>query len=369
MTSPASASAPLTCHATPGFHAWLAQSNGSLAISTYQAGTVVLVGFDGRQTTILLRQFTKPMGMALQGNRWAIATQYEVLWFANAPPLAYEYREDQPGRYDALYVPRVSYYTNDLNIHDLAFGNETLWLVNTRFSCLASLSKDFTFIPRWQPPFITELAPEDRCHLNGLAIVDGQPKYVTALGTTDTAGGWRPQKATGGILMEVNSGEVLQTGLCMPHSPRWYGDHLWFLNAGAGELCRFDVKARTVEVVCVLPGFLRGLECVGDYALVGLSQIREQHIFGGLPISERTGGAVASPENRLLCGVAIVDLRQGTLTGMLEFTTGCHELYDVKFLPGLQRPMLLNLDKPAVREAIATPDFAYWLRPSKQLPS
>ncbi|MBD2153422.1 TIGR03032 family protein [Leptolyngbya sp. FACHB-16] len=358
---PTSSPDAFSCHASDGFHSWLAQSGGSIVISTYQAGKVVLVGFDGQQITVLLRQFTKPMGMAMQGNRWVLATQYEVMGFANAPLLAHEYIEAQRDRYDALYLPRVSYYTNDLNIHDLAFGKDGLWLVNTRFSCLAALSEDFNFVPRWHPSFITELAPEDRCHLNGLAIVEGQPKYVTALGATDIAGGWREHKATGGILIDVESNELLLQGLCMPHSPRWHDGYLWFLNSGAGEVCRLDVATGDVETVCVLPGFLRGLECIGSYALVGLSQIRERHIFGGLPVSMRG--------DRLLCGVAIIDLQRGIQVGMLEFTAGCQELYDVKFLTGIQRPMLLNPDKPAVREAIAAPEFAYWLRPSKQLPT
>jgi uncharacterized protein (TIGR03032 family) len=126
-------------------------------------------------------------------------------------------------------------------------------------------------------------------------------------------------------------------------------------------VCRLDIASRQVETVCVLPGFLRGLECVGSYALVGLSQIRERHIFGGLPVSTRG--------DRLLCGIAIIDLKRGTQVGMMEFTDGCQDLYDVKFLAGVRRPMLLNIDKTAVREAIAAPEFAYWLRPSKQLPT
>ena len=54
-----------------------------------------------------------------------------------------------------------------------------------------------------RPPFISAYAAEDRCHLNGLAIVDGQPRYVTALGQSDTRGGWRAGKSNGGIVMSV----------------------------------------------------------------------------------------------------------------------------------------------------------------------
>ena len=208
LTFPPDAPKVIECNASDTFQAWLSQVNGSLAISTYQAGKLALVGWNGQQVTVLLRQFPKPMGLAVQEQRLALATNHEVWLFANAPLLADEYLENQPGRYDALYLPRVTYFTGDLNIHDLAFGSDSLWLVNTRFSCLASLSKDYSFVPRWQPRFISQLVPEDRCHLNGLAMIDGQPKFVTALGESNEVGGWRNNKATGGILIDVDSGEM-----------------------------------------------------------------------------------------------------------------------------------------------------------------
>lgn len=346
----------ITCTADSGFLNWLSRSNGSLMITTYQAGKVLLVGWNGQQVTLLARPFSKPMGLAMAGDRLALSTQHELLFFANARSLAYNYLEDRPGRYDALYLPRSTYFTGDLHTHDLAFGLDGLWLVNTRFSCLANLSLDGNFLPRWYPSFISKIVPEDRCHLNGLAMVDGKPKYVTALGESDRVGGWRTDKATGGILIEVETDEIVLRGLSMPHSPRWYQGKLWLLNSGTGELWCIDPSTWNHEVVCALPGFGRGLTLVGNYALIGLCQIRERHIFGGLPIQDRF--------DRLICGVAIVDLQRGQSIGLLEFPTGCRELYDVKFLPGLLRPTLLAPDQAAVREAFTTPEFAYWLRPS-----
>lgn len=348
----------IECRISNAFQAWLSQAKGTLAITTYQAGKLALIGWNGQQVTVLLRQFPKPMGLAVQGQRLALATQHEVWLFANAPLLAHEYLPNQPGRYDALYLPRVAYFTGDLNLHDLAFSDDSLWLVNTRFSCLAALSKDFSFVPRWQPPFISQLAPEDRCHLNGLAMVNGKPKFVTALGESDEVGGWRQNKATGGILIDVETGEIILRGLSMPHSPCWHDRYLWLLNSGSGELWRVDPSGQH-DVVCTLPGFLRGLCCVGNYALVGLSQIREQAIFGGLPVQQRF--------EQLLCGVAIIDLRNGEQIGILEFTAGCQELYDVQFLPGVLQATILNSDRQETQQAFTAPEFSYWLRPSSQL--
>jgi uncharacterized protein (TIGR03032 family) len=349
----------IECAASADFQGWLAQAGGSLAITTYQAGKVATIGWDGRQVTLLMRQFDKPLGLAVEGNRIALASRHDLWVFANARLLAHDYLEDQPGRYDALYLPRVTFHTGDLHTHDVAFLGDDLLLVNTRFSCLARLSRGYSFTPVWRPKFVTDLVPEDRCHLNGVVVLEGRPKYVTALGTTDTAGGWREKKATGGVLIDVQTDEILCDGLSMPHSPRWYDNRLWVLNSGTGELMTVDPASGRSTVVCGLPGYLRGLCFVGPFALVGLSKIREKHIFGGLPIQKQY--------EKLLCGVAVVDLRFGRLAGMFEFTSGCEELYDVQFLPGVCRPMILNLEKPAVRQAITNPDSSFWLRASAEI--
>ena len=185
-----------------------------------------------------------------------------------------------------------------------------------------------------------------------------EPRYVTALGTTDAAGAWRQDKATGGVLIDVKANEIVHGGLAMPHSPRWHDGRLWMLNSGRGELLLVDPQSGRAEVVCRMPGYLRGLCFCGPYALVGLSKIRERHIFGGLPIQERG--------EKLLCGVAVVDVRSGRQCGLFEFTAGCEELYDVQFLPGVCRPMILNLQRPEVHQAITNPECCYWLRPSNE---
>jgi uncharacterized protein (TIGR03032 family) len=350
----------ITCACTGRFEDWLAQTGGSLAVTTYQAGKVAMIGSLGRQLSLLMRQFDKPLGLAVEGNRLVLATRNDVVLFSNDPLLAHEYLEDQPGRYDALYLPRATFHTNDLHIHDVAFQGDEILCVNTRFSCLARLSPLYSFVPVWKPKFVSQIVPEDRCHLNGLAMVAGQPKYVTALGATDAPGEWRENKAAGGVLIDVETDEIILSGLAMPHSPRWYDGRLWVLNSGAGELLMVEPSTGQSTIVCNLPGYLRGLAFVGPYALVGMCRIREKHIFGGLPIQQRC--------ERLQCGVAVVDVRTGVQVGLFEFTAGCEELYDVQFLPGIRRPMILNLEKSAAREAITTRDFSYWLRASKELP-
>jgi uncharacterized protein (TIGR03032 family) len=349
----------IQCFASSGFEAFLAQAGGSLTVSTYQAGKVAMIGWDGRQVTLLMRDFDKPLGMAVDGKRLLLATRSDLSVFCNAPLLAYEFQEDQPGRYDALYLPRATYHTGEINTHDVAVAGEEIVITATRFSCLARLSFDFNFVPLWKPKYVTDLVPEDRCHLNGLAVRDKRPRYVTALGKTDTAGGWRENKAANGVLIDVGTDEIIAEGLSMPHSPRWHNGQLWVLNSGTGELIVIDPQSGHRNVVCALPGYLRGLCFIGPYAVVGLSKIREKHIFGGLPLQSRW--------ERLRCGLAVVDLRSGREAGFFEFTLGCEEIYDVFFLTGVYRPMILNLTKPAALQAMINPDSAFWLRPGNEI--
>jgi uncharacterized protein (TIGR03032 family) len=295
--------------------------------------------------------------MAVGDGQLALVTRHDIVLFADAPVLAADAIDNEPGRYDGLYLPRVTYHTGDIHAHDLAFGTDGLWICNTRYSCLAHLSDRHNFLPRWQPPFISDLCPEDRCHLNGLAMLQGKPKFVTALGRSDYVGGWRSAKATGGVVLDVESGEPVLTGLCMPHSPRVYDGTLWLLNSGRGEFLCADVSKGTTTPVCRLPGYLRGLSFLGPYAIIGLSRIRERHLFGGLPIQESS--------EPLLCSVAVIDLRTGEVVGMFHFTDGVNELYDVVFMPQVRRPMLLSASMPMARDAFTTPQVAYWLRPSK----
>jgi uncharacterized protein (TIGR03032 family) len=349
----------IACGVSGAFADWLAGRDGSLAVTTYQANKIALVGYDGG-VTALFRQFPRPMGLAVDGSRMALALNDQVWVLGDAPDLSRVYVETGPdgqpdpaaGRYDAFYLPRLAYFTGPIDAHDLAFAGDELWLVNTRFSCLAQPGPGHSFVPKWRPPFISELAPEDRCHLNGMALVDGSPRYVTALAATDTAQGWRPVKAHGGVMVDVAASKVVLHTLSMPHSPRWHDGRLWFLNSGAGELCVCDPPRPGYTVVAILPGFLRGLCFVDGFAVVGLSKLRPSGVLAGLPIQNRF------PE--LTCGVAVVDLSDGRTVGMFEFASGCSELYEVQWLPGRRRPMLLNPERLEKVQAFLTPEQG-WL--------
>ncbi len=309
----------------------LQELGSSVIISTYQSGRVVMIRADGEQLNTHFRAFPRPMGIAVAERRLAIGTQHFV-WEYHDPPDA-GHRLEPPGRHDACFLPRFCHVTGKINIHEIAFTEQGLTIANTRFSCLCRLDRRHSFVPCWRPPFITALAPEDRCHLNGLAVREGRASWVTAFGTTDTPQGWR-ENIHGGVLLEVPSGEVVASGLCMPHSPRWHDGKLWVLESGRGRVATVDPATGELCTVAELPGFTRGLAFAGPLAFVGLSQVRESSTFGGIPLIERV--------QERLCGVWVLDIRSGETVGWLCFDGAVQEIFDVQLLGGLGFPEILE---------------------------
>jgi len=342
---------PLKAVHTPNFPALLRQFGASLLVTTYQAGKLVLVRDEGDHLNSHFRAFQAPMGMALTGDRLAVGTKIQVWEFVDVP--AVTARLEPPGRHDACFLPRASHVTGNIQIHEMAWGaGNELWVVNTRFSCLCTLDGSASFAPRWRPPFVSALEPTDRCHLNGLGMVDGRPRYVTALGETDEPMGWRANKAKGGILMDVASGEVITRGLSMPHSPRWYAGRLWVCESGAGTFGFIDPNTRKYEPIAEVPGFTRGVDFAGNLAFVGLSQVRESAVFSGIPITERLTG-----EQRT-CGVCVIDLTTGQVVALLRFETAVQEVFAVTVLPGRRYPDLINDDEKLLENSFVVPDAA-----------
>lgn len=351
-TTPPSADAPssepLRSVHTNTFPALLDHFGCSLLVTTYQAGKLVALRSDGGVLNTHFRNFLKPMGLAVDGPRLAIGTRAEV-WEYHANP-AVAPQMEPVGRCDLCFLPRVGHCTGDMQIHEMAWVGEELIFVNTLFSCLAVRSSQYSFVPRWRPPFITALAPEDRCHLNGLGVRDGQVRYVTALGETDAPNGWRANKKNGGIVMEVPSGTILARGLSMPHSPRWYAGRLWLLESGTGTIGFLDPVAGTYQVVAELPGFTRGVDFVGPIAFIGLSQVRESAVFSGIPLTDRL-------EERI-CGVWAVNIHTGETIGWVKFEEAVQEIFAVSVLPGSRYPDLVNHDIELLAGSFVLPDDA-----------
>ncbi len=341
---------PFDIHYSPQFAVLLNKLGVSLVLSTYQAGKVIVISPKDEDRLIQLpRNYASAMGIAYKDGQMAIATLNSVVYLKNYPRMAKIY-PSKPGVYDAMYLPRVSYHTGYLALHDMAFLNGKLVAVNTMFSCLSYIDHTQSFIPFWKPPFISELKPEDRCHLNGLAIEGDEIKYVSALSNTDTPYGWREHKIDGGIIMEYPSGKIIASGLGMPHSPRIYKGKLYVLNSVQGTLVEVDPATGSLTTVAELGGFARGLDFYEDYAFIGVSKIRHNSpVFRDLPIAKTS-----------FAGIIAVYLPYGSIVGAARYQMSVDEIYDVKVLPGQLRPNILSPAMDILKGAIVTGDQYYW---------
>ena len=328
-SSPSVTEAPVNFEYGLNFAPLLMHLGITLLVSTYQAGKLVVVSEENGKPSLSFHSFERSMGVAVNPSRICVGARTSVWTLRSSQDIA---QQMAPRGVDACFLTRSCHFTGDIHIHEMAWAGEELIIANTLFSCLCTLDSNFSFVPRWKPPFITSLAAEDRCHLNGVALESGKPKYVSVFGETDTEHGWRPGKATGGCIIDVESNEVVTRGLAMPHSPRVFADKLWILDSGRGNLSQVDQATGRIVPIVELPGYTRGVAFVRDAAIIGLSRIRETSTFNGIPIAER--------RESLKCGVAIVDLRTGKLASLLEFKSGVEEVFDVQAMVGVKNPVL-----------------------------
>ncbi|MGJ8664109.1 MAG: TIGR03032 family protein [Marinicella sp.] len=331
------------------FCSWLIEQNISLSFSTYQAGKLFFIGMqDQQRMSVFERTFARCMGIGLD-------SKTDSLWVANLYQLWRFENALKPGQnhqgYDRVYVPQVGYTTGDVDAHDVAIDDEGVLFVNTLFSCLARPSDTHSFEPIWQPPHITKLAAEDRCHLNGLAIKDGKAGYVTCVSQTDVNEGWREHRQSGGVVIDVQANEVVAEGLSMPHSPRWYQGKLWILNSGEGEFGYIDLNTGQFEAVAFCPGYLRGMSFHGDYAVVGLSKPRENKTFEGLNLQNKLEAKKVQPR----CALQVINLTTGDVVHELRIEGIVEELYDVCVLPQVRRPMAIGFMNEEIRRVLSLP--------------
>jgi len=305
----------------------------SLLVTNYQGGKLIVVRPDGNTVNTHFLDFDKPMGIAVDRNRLFVGTQTGIREFRNVPDVAG--RLVPPNRNDAVYVFRNYYVTGNVDVHEIALGTDNeCWFVNTRFSCLCTLDHEHSFRPRWRPRFISGLSPEDRCHLNGIAMVNGQPRWLTALGATDTPEGWRANKANGGVLLDYETRDVVAQGLAMPHSPRWYRNRLWLLESSRGNLATVDPANGKIQSVARVPGFARGLDFAGPLAFIGLSQLRDTNTF--VDIQQNDDNA----DHR--SGIWVVNIETGETVAILKFGEAVLETFAVQAVPGFLFPEILD---------------------------
>ena len=336
----------VTVRASPGLTDWLARQRTAFAFTTYQSGHLVLVGrtpAGGLSTD--WRSYAYATGLWTQGSGLWLATRTQVWRLENA----LRPNERANGLYDAVYAPRSSHVTGGLDVHEICLDRlGRLILVNTRYSCLATLGRRDSFVPLWKPAFVSALQPQDRCHLNGVALEDGLPRYVTVAAASNGEGGWREERGDGGLLIDVTQDRTVAEGLSMPHSPRVHDGAVWLLDSGRGQLVRIDPATGARTTVCFCPGFLRGLAFHGGYALVTASLGRGGG-FDGLEL----GPALARRGEAARCGVFVIDLAQGEIAHSLWLEGRVGELFDVAMLPSVACPRAFGADADTLERVVS----------------
>jgi len=334
-----------------GLGEWLIINNVSLAFSSYQTGQLFLIGvMPDLSISIHQRNFVRAMGVISQSDRIYVAA-VEAIWrlenILSRTERANEF-------FDRLFVPRSAQMTGDLDVHEMAVDKHgRVIFVNTKFSCLATLNQTHSFRPLWKPKFISKIAAEDRCHLNGMAMVDGIPKYVTAVSRSDLLNGWREKREQGGVVINVQADRVVTDELSMPHSPRWANGSLWVLDSGRGYIARVDEKTGKRENVAFCPGFLRGLTIWGGHAIATVSLPRDG-TFKDLELEANVKARGGVP----WCGIQIVDLRSGDIVQWIRLDGFIKELFDVGVIPGARCPMALAVGTPETQHMISfEPEF------------
>jgi len=321
-----------------GFGNWLTRNRCSLAFTSYQTGQLFLVGrLPNGQVSFHQQNYVRAMGVHATPARLYVGSLFQIWRLENV--LAPHERANE--NFDRLYVPRNAQTTGDVDVHELSVDRAgRVIFVNTKFSCLATLSITHGFRPLWKPPFISRLAAEDRCHLNGLAMQDGLPAYVTAVSRSDMINGWRDRRHEGGVLIDVRDDRIVTDQLSMPHSPRATPEGIYLLDSGRGMLARVDPKTGARTDIAFCPGFLRGLAIqAGEGAVARQDELRKR-------------------DGEPWCGVCIVDLRSGDLVEWIRLDGAIKELFDVAAIPDVACPMALGVHSPDIQSLISfEPEF------------
>jgi uncharacterized protein (TIGR03032 family) len=341
-----------------GFGQWLNRMGCSLAFSSYQTGQLFLVGMlPSGQVSFHQQNYVRAMGLHASSQRLYVGSLFQIWRLENvlAP------HERANGDFDRLYVPRNAQTIGDIDVHELGVDKAgRVIFVNTKFSCLATTSIAHGFKPLWKPSFISRLAAEDRCHLNGLAMHDGAPAFVTAVSRSDMINGWRDRRHEGGVLIDVRDDRIVTDQLSMPHSPRVTADGIYLLDSGRGMLARVDPKSGDKTDIAFCPGFLRGLAIHNGHAIATVSLPRDG-AFGGLALQDELKKRDGEP----WCGICVVDLRSGDLVEWIRLNGAIKELFDVAVIPEARCPMALGVNSPDIQSLISfEPEFGSLVAPA-----
>lgn len=328
-----------------GFRGWLTQNRISLAFNTYHIGKLFMIGVDeAGQFRFSDANFQRSMGLSLHDGTLWMGGHKQIWRFEN-----FLNKGQMSQGNDAVFAPIGATTTGHVNLHDLRVSNSGVYFVASLFNCIGRLHEKWSFEPLWKPSFISEFAYGDRCHLNCLALEHGRPKYVTCFAETDDIAGWRafPKDQCSGLLIDVQSNDIVCRDLHMPHSPQLHNDKLYIANSGMGEFGEVDRDSGEYRPICFIPGFTRGLAFWKHYALVGSSRPRQHGVFEGndnTPLNKRLKDKGLEPE----CSISVINLRTEQVEHKITLQGIASEIYDVCIIPGIRKPRVLDVESDAM---------------------
>jgi len=327
------------------FQIWMKENSISMAFSTYTLGKVVMVGpGTNGNVSACERNFGRAMSLMPMENGFALSTLFHVWSFYHSLPDGKTFNNE----WDKLYIPRQMHITGNVDVHDIhKTKDKTLYAAITAYNCIAKLDEQGSFTPFWKPKFIDDYVAEDRCHLNGFCLENDEVAYVSVVGKSNVAAGWRDHRKDGGLIIDARNDEVICEGLSMPHTPRLYNDKLWVLEAGAGWFGWVDVKTKKFNRVFWCPGFLRGLRFYKNYALIGLSLPRN-NVFSGLPLDDE----LKQRETHPVCAIYVIDLDKEKLVHHLVIRGSVSEIYDILIFEDTLQPMLIGLEGEEIQRFV-----------------
>lgn len=347
--TPAAKEGKVTYTMSGGFVGFLESIKSSLALTSYQSSKLYLLGKNPKGGLMVNEQiFPRAMGISYNDQKLYLSSAGQIIKLENIL---------KPGQwinetFTECFVPRTSHFIGDVDCHDVGLNkNGDLIFVSTKYNCIATTSAVHSFKQVWRPDFISKLVAEDRCHLNGMALENGEVKYVTAICRSDTIDGWRDRRSSGGIVIDALTNKIVCEGLSMPHSPRLHLGKLWVLNSGSGELGWVNLATNKFELVAFCPGFLRGLAFHGNYAFVGLSRPRYDR-FEGLPLDKKLVNVDSEPWT----GIQVIDINTGACVHWFRIDGPVAELYDVTLLPKVTCAKSIAFATPEAQTLITIED-------------
>jgi uncharacterized protein (TIGR03032 family) len=258
--------------------------------------------------------------------------------------------------YDHNYVANKFNITGDIDIHEVCEVNGNIFFASSLLNSICVIKPNIVnnFDIFWTPSFITQkngkVPAEDRCHLNSFCLVDGKVKYACVVADTDVEGGWRDNRVGGGIIFDVETDEIVCTGLTMPHSLNYYNGVLYLLDSGTGRFGYINLTepelGNRFKEICFIPGFLRGLKFIDTYAVIGMSMDRHEKLFSGLPLNDIMLNKKIHPR----CGVKIVNIVTGDVEHSIEMEN-VMEIYGVGIVPNSAATRLLDLTNDSLVNA------------------